>query len=132
MRAARAVAAATGAALLVLGVVGLVATHGLPVTDPVGVRLWHVGTSPLLAVVHLVAGAAVATGAMGSDDAARRIAASVGSLALLLGLGGLFLVGQPHNVLAVTSWSNLTHLAVSCVLLAAAAVPPTAAEERSV
>jgi hypothetical protein len=132
MHAARAVAAATGAALLVLGVVGLVATHGLPFADPVGVRLWHVGTNPLLAVVHLAAGAALATGAMGSDDAARRIAASVGTLALLLGLGGLFLVGQPHNVLAVTSWSNLTHLAVSCALLAASAVRLPAATEHTV
>ena len=115
----RIVGLVVGAALLLLGVVGLVLTWGLSFTDPVGALLLGiVSLNPLLGLVHLALAAALLVATLRGRTAARLLNRVVGTAILALGIAGLFLSATPENVFAVSGATNLLHFLAATVLLA--------------
>lgn len=116
----RLVALCIGGALLILGLIGLIVTAGMPFSDPTGVLLVGIlPVNPLQSTAHVLLGAALVMGALSSTAAARRLNGVLGAVCLVLGLAGLFLVGSAVNVLALNVVSNVVHFASAVVLLAA-------------
>ncbi|MBX3195229.1 MAG: DUF4383 domain-containing protein [Schumannella sp.] len=115
----RVVALIAGALLLALGVAGFVVSAGIGFSQAPGVPLLGVlNTNPLQAVVHGIVGAGlVLTGLLGMRPA-RAGNTAAGTLFLLLGLAGLFVVGTPYDVLALSGAGNVLHLVAATVLLA--------------
>ena len=115
----RIVALAAAAVLGVLGGWGLVAvaTSGTDAASGVGLP-FGVGTGPLLATTHLLMALALVVCAVVSELAARAAEVAFGVLLLVIGLFGVFAVGSDANVIAATGSTNLTHMVLSCVLLA--------------
>lgn len=116
----RLIALGVGGALLLFGLIGVVATVGMPFTDPTEVLLAGIlPLNPLQSLIHVLLGAALLMGAVSSTAAARRLNGVLGAACLVLGLAGLFLVGSDLNVLAVNVVSNVVHFASAVLLLAA-------------
>lgn len=115
----RVVALVVGLAFLALGAVGVVLSWCLGWTDPAGVELLGIlSLNPLLAVIHLALGVTLLVASWRGRTASRLLNRVVGTLALALGLAGLFLSSTPENLVAVNGASNLAHFIAATVLLA--------------
>jgi len=113
------IAATAGAVLFAaLGVWGL--TAALSPADPqLGPLVaWVFGTSVPLAALHLVIALALAAGAIRSERLARPTNVTAGTVLLLLGMAGLFVVSTPANVLGLNGADNALHFAAASGLLA--------------
>jgi hypothetical protein len=113
------IAAIVGAALFaVIGAWGLVAALA-PADPQLGPLIAGVlGTSVPLAALHLVIALALAVGAIRGESLARPINVAAGTLLLVLGMVGLFVVSTAANVLALNGADNVVHFATSSGLLA--------------
>jgi len=115
----RVTALVVGAALLVLGVVGLAVTLSRPFADATGVLLLGVvSLNTLQNTVHLALGALLVSAALAGRTAARLTTRVLGTVLLALGIAGLFLSSTEHNVLAVNAAANLVHFLAAAILLA--------------
>lgn len=109
-----------GGAFVVLGGLGFVFSSTIGFIDPTGVPFLGVlQINGLQNSVHVLVGAALAMAALSNQPASASANAWTGVFLLVLGLVGLFLVGEPYNVLALNSAANVLHFGASAVLLAA-------------
>jgi len=116
----RSFAVGLGAAFLLLGAAGFVVSFGTPPLDPLGVPLVAYFTAnPLHSVVSMAIGAVLLVAGLRSLAAARRLNAVMGTFLLLFGIAGLYLIGTPANVLALTASDVLVHFASAALLLPA-------------
>lgn len=116
----RSFAVGLGAAFLLLGAAGFVVSFGTPPLDPLGVPLIAYFTAnPLHSVVSMAIGAVLLVAGLRSLAAARRVNAVMGTFLLLFGIAGLYLIGTPANVLALTASDVLVHFASAALLLPA-------------
>ncbi|GAA1694550.1 hypothetical protein GCM10009792_13270 [Microcella alkalica] len=116
----RSFAIGLGAAFLLLGAAGFVVSFGTPPLDPVGVPLIAYFTAnPLHSVVSMAIGAVLLVAGLRSLAVARRVNAIMGTALLLLGIAGLYLIGTPANVLALTASDVLVYFASASLLLPA-------------
>ena len=105
----RITALAVGGVLLIVGALGFTANA----------QDWLFGilsVNPVQNVLHLVIGAALVGVAF--VRRAPLFAALIGTLLLVIGLAGLFIINTPFNVIAVNGAANLLHFASAAVLLA--------------
>lgn len=113
-------AVGTGAAFLLLGAAGFVVSFGTPPLDPVGVPLIAYFTAnPLHSVVTMAIGTVLLVAGLRSLAAARPVNAVMGTALLLFGIAGLYLIGTPANVLALTASDVLVNFAAASLLLPA-------------
>jgi NO-binding membrane sensor protein with MHYT domain len=114
----RLLGAVAGAGLLTLGILGFLFASAGFLSRP-GATLWGAfTTNGLQSLLHCLVGAALLLAAVSTLDASRRVNGVVGALLLGWGLSGLFLIDTAANIFALDEWSNLSHFAASCVLLA--------------
>lgn len=118
----------TSLAFVLGGVYALVGLIGFAVTGSVDFAASHGGTllgifmlNPLHNVVHLLVGGLLLAGASRGERAASGVNALVGSVYLLVGVLGLFLIGHAANILALNEADNGLHFASAAVLLLAGA-----------
>jgi hypothetical protein len=108
-----------GALYLVVGVAGFfvpgstsfVDTHG-------GLLLGLLRVNPALDTLHVLFGAALLLAALTRIGAAKIVNTLVGVLCLVVGIAGLFIVGNEINFLSLNGGDNLLHCASAAVLLA--------------
>ena len=108
-----------GIVYLVVGLLGFVVTglSGFAATE--GNRLILFEVNPLHNLVHLGIGAALLAAARAGVGASRTMNTLVGSVYLLVGIAGFFLIGSNANLLALNVADNLLHLVSALVLLGA-------------
>ena len=110
-----------GGLLAALGIAGLVASIGVPLVDPEGVPLIAALTvNPLQGILTLIVAVALIAPAVVSLPAARRANGAIGTLLLVTGIGGLYVIDTAANVLALTSTNTVIQFGAAAVLLAAA------------
>jgi hypothetical protein len=115
----RLVAVIVGGFYVALGLIGFTATAGVGMVDTTGGFLFGVfGVNVLQNVVHLVIGAALLAAGLSGVRLAKGANSAVGTLFLVLGLTGLFIVGTDSNILALNGADNVLHFGSSIVLLA--------------
>lgn len=109
-----------GGIFVVLGGLGFVFSSTVGFVDPAGVPFLGVlQVNGLQNSIHVLVGAALVMAALSNQPASANTNAWTGAFLLALGLVGLFLVGEPHNVLALNSAANVLHFGAASVLLAA-------------
>lgn len=109
-----------GGIFVVLGALGFVFSSSVGFVDPAGVPfLGLLQVNGLQNSIHVIVGAALAMAALSNQPASAMTNAWVGAFLLVLGLVGLFLVGEPYNVIALNSATNVLHFGAAAVLLAA-------------
>ena len=119
----RLLALAGGLALALLGAGGLVAHATAPAAggfvSPPGVLLLGVlEVDPLQSLLHLAIGIALGAAGIAGRRSARAANQVAGTVFLLLGLAGLFVVGTPANLLALNGAGNVLHFGTATLLLA--------------
>lgn len=117
----RLLATLLGTAYVVIGVAGFFFTSGVGFFDTDGGFLFGIfEVNNLHNVVHIVIGAALAIAGLSGTLQAKVVNSVVGTLFLLLGLAGLFVVGSVFNVLALNGADNVLHFGSAALLLAVA------------
>jgi len=123
-----------GGVLAALGVAGLVASLGVPLTDPRGVPLVAALTvNPLQSILTVMIGVALVVPAVISLPFARRANGAIGTVLLIAGIAGLYVIDTAANVLAITSTNTVIQFGAAALLLAVALGadrPPAAATAR--
>lgn len=115
----RLLAAVLGLGYLAIGAAGFSVTADVRFFAAPGGLLFGVfEVNPLHDVVHLVIGAALLLAGLSGVRPARTVNAVVGTICLLLGLVGLFIVGTGLNVLALNGADNVLHFGSAVLLLA--------------
>ncbi|CAN5362995.1 hypothetical protein BH10ACT7_BH10ACT7_16070 [soil metagenome] len=109
-----------GGIFVVLGGLGFVFSSSVGFVDPAGVQFLGVlQVNGLQNSIHILVGAALVMAALSNQPASASTNAWTGTFLLVLGLVGLFLVGEPYNALALNSAANVLHFGAAAVLLAA-------------
>lgn len=107
-----------GAVYLLVGLAGFAITGGTGFAATSGHRLLGIFMlNPLHNIVHLAVGALLMLGATKGALAARAVNSTVGAVYLLVGVVGLFALGQSFNILALNMADNGLHFASALVLL---------------
>jgi hypothetical protein len=106
----RLLATALGVAYVVIGVAGFFVPAGQQLFAFFGVNTAH-------NIVHIVIGAALVLAGVSSVRAAQLVNSVVGTVYLLLGLVGLFVVTTPFNYLAINGADNVLHFGSAVLLL---------------
>ncbi|MET1044527.1 MAG: DUF4383 domain-containing protein [Microbacteriaceae bacterium] len=115
----RVMGAVVGAVFVLIGALGFTTTWDVAFFGTSGALLFgQLQVNPAQNLVHIFGGAALITASAISVPAARTTNAVGGALSLLMGLTGLFLVGSPANLVAVSPLGNLLHFAAAVLLLA--------------
>ena len=107
---------AFGGVYIAVGLIGFALTgfSGFAATE--GPRLILFEINPLHNIVHLLIGGGLIAGAAGGEAAARKVTTLVAATYALVGVVGLFLVGNDTlNILALNHPDNLLHLATAAV-----------------
>lgn len=108
-----------GAVFVVVGLLGFTVSGGHSVAGHTGgelLGLFQVNT--LHNVVHLLVGAVMVAGAIAGTRAARAVNILIGAVYLVLGVLGLFILGdRPLNIIALNGADNGLHLVIGIVLL---------------
>jgi hypothetical protein len=108
-----------GIAYVLVGVGGFFVTAGVGFVDtPGGLLLGTFEVNILHNLVHLLLGAALLLAGLSGARAAKAVNAAAGTVCLLLGLAGLFIVGSPFNILAINGADNVLHFGSAVLLLA--------------
>ncbi len=108
-----------GVIYIVVGLVGFTATTGVDFFATTGGLLLGIFEVNLAQnLLHLLFGAALFIAALASPKLSALANAGIGAVFLLLGLAGLFLVGNELNFLALNVADNVLHFASAAVLLA--------------
>ena len=117
----RLLAAVLGIAYIVIGVAGFFVTSGVGLFDVPGGLLFGIfEVNVLHNVVHVVIGASLVIAGISGIRPAKAVNSVVGTLFLVLGLAGLFVVGSVFNVLALNGADNVLHFGSAALLLAVA------------
>ena len=115
----RMVAVIAGVIYVLLGVAGFFVTSGTEIFDLDGALLFGLLSVNIAQnVLHIVVGAALILAGLSSVSAARTVNGGFGTLFLVLGILGLFVVPGDFNVLAINGADNVVHLGTSVLLLA--------------
>lgn len=115
----RLLATVFGVAYLLIGLLGFTVTGGISFFDTSGgLLLGLFEVNVFHNVAHLVIGAALLIAGLSNVAAARGVNIGIGTVYLLLGIAGLFLVGSEFNILAINEADNVLHFASAAVLLA--------------
>ncbi len=116
----RLLAIGVGALFLLLGVVGFVVSFGQPPLDPEGMLVvGYFTVNPLQSVLTLATGAVLLVPGIRSLPAARRVNRIMGALLLASGIAGLYVIGTPANILALSPADVVLQFATSALLLGA-------------
>lgn len=108
-----------GAAYVLIGVLGFTVTSGVAFFAPEGGLLLGLFEFNVFQnILHILIGAALLIAGLSNLQAARRVNSVVGAVYLVLGLAGLFLVGNALNILALNVADNVLHFASAAILLA--------------
>ncbi|MES1212401.1 MAG: DUF4383 domain-containing protein [Leifsonia sp.] len=108
-----------GALWLVAGIAGFFVTPGVGFFSAPGALLVGLfAVNPAANVLAIVLGGALLTAGLSSPAAAGPANVSIGTVSLVLGLAGLFIIGTDANVLALNGADNVAHLASAVLLLA--------------
>ncbi|MBK4348701.1 DUF4383 domain-containing protein [Lacisediminihabitans changchengi] len=109
-----------GALYVVLGALGFASTGGVGFFSTQGGLLLGIfEVNDFHNIAHLVIGAALVMAGLSGRAAALMLNRIVGTLYLLIGLAGLYVVGTPLNVLALNLQDHVLHFASAILLLAA-------------
>ena len=115
----RLIAAVIGALSLLGGVAGLFVTTGVGVVDqPARLLLGVFSINPAAALLDILLAAALLVAGLSTVAAAKIATTIVGTVFLVLGLAGLFVIGTGFNVLALNGADNVLHFASAVLLLA--------------
>ena len=115
----RLLATILGAVYLVVGVIGFFVTVGAPFFSLSGrLLIGLLGTNPFLSALDVLIGAALLMGGLSTVAAAKTVTTIAGTVFLVLGIAGLFIIGTTFNVLALNGADNVLHFASAVVLLA--------------
>lgn len=106
-----------GAVYLVVGVAGFTVTGGVGFAATQGKALLLFDLNPLHNLVHLAVGALLLLGALVGPTAAKGVNILVGVVYLLVGLAGLFVVGNALNFLAINHADNGLHIVTGLLAL---------------
>ena len=116
----RILAVVLGAVYVVLGALGFISTVSIGFfSTRGGLLLGLFEVNDFHNIAHIVLGAALVMAGLSSLPAARTVNRIVGTLYLLIGLAGLYVVGTPLNVLALNLQDHVLHFATAILLLAA-------------
>ena len=116
----RMLAVVVGSVYVVLGGLGFVVTGGVGFFSTHGRLLFGLfEVNDFHNIAHIVIGSALIMAALSSLPAARTLNRIVGTLYLVIGLAGLYVVGTPFNVLAFNLQDHVLHFATAILLLAA-------------
>jgi hypothetical protein len=120
MRSAnRLLGAVLGAVHLFVGLAGFLVPGSTSFVDRHGGLLVGVlRVNPALDVVHVLIGAALLLAALTRLAAAKVVNTVAGTIFLVLGIAGLFVVGTGTNVLSLNGGDNVLHFASAAILLA--------------
>jgi len=114
----RLLAVIVGGLYLVGGIAAFVISTGMGFFAGPGRLLVGVfSTNPSAAVLDILIGAALVMAGLATGAAARIVTTSAGTLFLVLGLAGLFVIGTDVNVLALNGADNALHFASAVILL---------------
>ena len=116
----RMLAVVIGTIYVALGALGLLSTGGIGFFSTHGVLLFGLfEVNDFHNVAHIVIGSALLMAGLSTLPAARTLNRIVGTLYLVIGLAGLYVVGTPFNVLAFNLQDHVLHFATAILLLAA-------------
>jgi len=114
----RLLAVTVGGLYLVGGIAAFVISAGMGFfADPGRLLVGVFSTNPSAAVLDILIGAALVMAGLATVAAARIVTTSAGTLFLVLGLAGLFVIGTDVNVLALNGADNALHFASAVILL---------------
>jgi Domain of unknown function (DUF4383) len=115
----RLIAVILGALYLVGGVSGFFVTAGMGIFAVPGRGLLGVfSMNPAAATLDILIAAALLIAALSTVAASKVVTTIVGTVFLLLGLAGLFVIGTGFNALALNGADNVLHFASAVLLLA--------------
>jgi hypothetical protein len=119
MSANRVLASVVGAVYLLVGCLGFMATTrvGFFATDG-GLLFAILEVNPFHNLVNLLLGSAMFMAGLSGLRPARAVNLVAGTVLLLIGLLGLFIVGTPFNILAMNVPDHVLHFASAALLLA--------------
>ncbi len=100
------------AGFFVPGSTGFVDRHG-------GLLLGVLRVNPAQDVLHILVGAALLLAALTRLAASKVVNTVAGTLFLVLGIAGLFVVGTGYNYLSLNGGGNVLHFASAAILLGA-------------
>ncbi|MGN6327155.1 DUF4383 domain-containing protein [Pseudolysinimonas sp.] len=100
------------AGFLVPGSTGFVDRHG-------GLLLGLLRVNPAQDLLHVLVGAALLLAALTRLAAAKVVNTVAGTIFLVVGIAGLFLVGTGHDYLSLNGVGNVLHFASAAILLGA-------------
>jgi uncharacterized protein DUF4383 len=115
----RLVAVILGAIYLIAGVAGLFVSAGMGIfAVPGRMLLAAFAVNPSAAALDILIAAAVLIAGLSSVAASKIVTTIVGTVFLVLGIAGLFVIGTGFNYLALNGADNVLHFASAVVLLA--------------
>ncbi|MGH2654113.1 MAG: DUF4383 domain-containing protein [Actinomycetota bacterium] len=106
-----------GAVYIVVGLAGFAVTGGVDFAASRGDELIVFEVNPLHNLVHIAVGGLLVLGAAGGASAARGVNGLVGATYLVVGIVGLFMVGESWNFLALNHPDNALHFASALLAL---------------
>jgi hypothetical protein len=107
-----------GAVQLIVGVAGFFVPGSASFFDRDGGLLFGLlRVNPALDVVHALIGVTLLLAALTRLAAAKVVNTVAGTIFLVLGIAGLFIVGTDTNVLSLNGGDNVLHFASSAILL---------------
>jgi hypothetical protein len=111
-----------GAVYVAVGLVGFAITGSVEFAGEHGEKLLGLfEVNPLHNVVHIAIGVLLFAASRKGERPAAAVNALVGSVYLLVGVVGLFVLDASANILALNGFDNLLHLASAGLLLAVGA-----------
>ncbi|WP_196279379.1 DUF4383 domain-containing protein [Catellatospora vulcania] len=128
----RALAGVAAVCLLVFGLLGVIATSGRPFLDDAAGPVLGLHTSPALAWLSLLLGAAALLGAIVGGNTAMVLHFGTGAVTLLGGLAALALLETPVNTLGLDVTGCVPAFVVGAILLTAGLYGRTGAPREAV
>ena len=115
----RLLATILGAVYLVVGVIGFFVTAGTAFFSVSGrLLVGLLATNPFLSALDVLIGAGLLMSGLSTVAAAKTVTTIAGTVFLVLGIAGLFIIGTALNILALNGADNVLHFASAVVLLA--------------
>ena len=115
----RLVAVILGAFYVIAGVTGLFGAAGVGFFSTTGRLLLGVfAVNSFAAAVDILIGAGLVMAGLATVAASKIVTTIAGTVFLVIGIAGLFVIGNGFNILALNGADNVLHLASAVILLA--------------